>query len=72
MLIRNVIVFVAMALVLSCDNSGNSPSIETSQYTYDHNGRLVSISYSNGAMVNYSYDSEGNVLTKVVQSLKPL
>jgi len=67
MLMQKIIFFLAMSFIASCDNSyaigGMTPSIEQSQYTYDHNGRLVSVSYVNGTTINYAYDLEGNILT---------
>ena len=35
-------------------------------YGYDNAGRLVSIAYANGTVVNYTYDSVGNVTSRSV------
>ena len=35
-------------------------------YGYDNAGRLVSIAYANGTVVNYTYDSVGNLTSRTV------
>jgi YD repeat-containing protein len=37
---------------------------QTISYSYDAAGRLVSVSYSNGASIKYEYDAAGNI-TKI-------
>lgn len=39
------------------------PSAETQQhsYAYDATGRLIEVSYGNGAVLSYSYDANGNL-----------
>lgn len=32
-------------------------------YSYDTHGRLVSVTYSNGSTVTYTYDAAGNRIT---------
>ena len=35
-------------------------------YTYDNAGKLSSISYANGTVVNYTYDAAGNLTSRTV------
>lgn len=43
---------------------------DTAQYVYDAHGRLVRVTYSNGVVVDYSYDNAGN-RTQVVRTTSP-
>ena len=40
---------------------------EMVQYTYDALGRIVTVTYSSGAVITYTYDAAGN-RTQVVQT----
>jgi YD repeat-containing protein len=35
----------------------------TATYTYDSNGHLTSVAYSNGVTLTYTYDAAGNLLS---------
>lgn len=61
---RGRIVAIAAAAV-SVAVSGSAMA-GTIAYSYDTLGRLVQVSYPNGAVIQYSYDQSGNRLTYVV------
>jgi hypothetical protein len=46
-----------------------APSISALNYTYDLNGRLTFVSYTNGVGVNHTYDTAGNVIHVTTNSL---
>lgn len=56
------------------DYTGNAPDLydsnlncfDTTTYTYDNNGRILSEVYSKGGSISYTYDNAGNVLTETV------
>ncbi|CAN5177560.1 hypothetical protein BH10CYA1_BH10CYA1_62870 [soil metagenome] len=39
---------------------------DSATYEYDDNGRLVSVTYANGTVIVYNYDSAGNRTSVVV------
>ncbi|MDI6631181.1 MAG: stalk domain-containing protein [Bacillota bacterium] len=45
---------------------------EAAQYTYDSLGRLKSVIYENGLVIEYSYDPAGNVLKTTTKNTVPL
>ena len=45
-----------------------TPSLAATTYTYDTLGRVSSVTYDNGLIVVYSYDSVGNRTQVVVHS----
>ena len=51
------IIFCGLWLLLSC-----SAYAET--YTYDNTGRLTGVTYADGSQLNYSYDANGNRLSR--------
>lgn len=56
------------------DYIGDAPALydsnlncfDTTTYTYDNNGRILSEVYSKGGSISYTYDNAGNVLTETV------
>jgi uncharacterized protein (TIGR03437 family) len=44
---------------------------DTVVYKYDDTGRLISATYGNGAVVNYTYDGAGNLLSRGVPGTAP-
>jgi|GEM_PF-5581594 YD repeat-containing protein len=47
----------------------NTPLLAaTAQYTYDDLNRLIKVQYSDGAVIQYTYDAVGNRLTQQVQA----
>lgn len=56
------------------DYTGNAPALydsnlncfDTTTYTYDNNGRILSEVYSKGGSISYTYDNTGNILTETV------
>ncbi|MBV8594486.1 MAG: RHS repeat protein [Caulobacteraceae bacterium] len=45
-----------------------SPALANVTYTYDSLGRLASAAYDNGVTILYSYDENGNRLTRVINT----
>lgn len=58
---------LTLALVAA---QAQSADAQTVQYTYDALGRVVTVTYSNGAVITYTYDAAGNRIT-VVQAPPP-
>ena len=70
-----ILIFLLSSFIISCggdNNNKNSDSkIETDvnltvTYDYDELNRIKTANYSNGQIVNYVYDSSGNILEKRV------
>jgi len=61
---------IGLVFMSSCENNNSlniKPVVEQSQYSYDANGRLTSVSYSNGLTIKYSYDAAGNMLSQTIK-----
>jgi hypothetical protein len=58
------------AIALALASASEPARAETVQYTYDALGRMVTVTYSSGAVVTYTYDDAGNRL-EVVQTPPP-
>ena len=61
--LKLIILVVFLCLHLSAPGSAT-----TAQYTYDNLNRLVKVQYSDGTVIQYSYDAVGNRLTQEVQA----
>lgn len=44
----------------------NLDCFDTTTYTYDNNGRILSEVYSRGGSISYTYDNVGNILTETI------
>jgi len=42
---------------------------QTISYQYDNQNRLMKVDYGNGSIVNYTYDANGNIMSKVVSGV---
>lgn len=49
------------------------PQVTSQQatYQYDSDGRLISVTFSNGAKITYTYDADGNRKTVVATPATP-
>ena len=57
----------AATLLVVCDlGTGRAQS-----YEYDVDGRLVKVSYDDGATIQYDYDASGNILSRAVTVRAP-
>ncbi|KRF04508.1 hypothetical protein ASG89_21935 [Paenibacillus sp. Soil766] len=45
---------------------------QAATYTYDELNRLISVTYENGATINYTYDPAGNLLSATKSGLAPV
>jgi YD repeat-containing protein len=55
-------VMVALFMLISATAWAGSAS-----YTYDTLGRLTQVKYSNGVVIQYTYDAAGNRTTQVIK-----
>lgn len=53
-------------LAISLISSADTASAGTISYSYDTLGRLVQVTYPNGAVIQYIYDANGNRTTYIV------
>lgn len=58
----------AVATFLSCLCAASASTAAPIEYRYDALGRVVSVIYSGGQTIKYTYDAAGNRTTHVVQS----
>lgn len=62
---KKVSITLAFILITGITNlSVAAPDLAT--YTYDAQGRITQVTYSNGTKIIYSYDAEGNRTSKTV------
>jgi YD repeat-containing protein len=54
-------VFAVLAAVMLLAGSG---VVSAQQYTYDSVGRVLTVTYPNGATISYTYDRAGNRVTE--------
>lgn len=64
---------VGLAIITSIFIIGIASFAETIKYTYDNSDRLTKVEYSNGTVVEYTYDLAGNRLQEKINttSAKP-
>jgi YD repeat-containing protein len=62
---KEYIVLGMLAVFALC--LGKAASAET--YTYDSAGRLTGVSYGDGSSISYTYDNNGNILTRELIAL---
>ncbi len=59
-----LVIFLSLIfLFVGCSKKGDS-DIGTTSYSYDDSGRLTEANYGNGISIKYTYDKNGNLLTK--------
>lgn len=56
---KKIITFVLLASFLGAMDNAMAAT-DTATYSYDAQGRLKTITYTNGTTITYTYDSEGN------------
>ena len=61
-----VVLSVGLDLVSGSQAEADAPSVS---YTYDVQGRIIQAMYSNGIVVTYGYDVNGNIQTQAVTVL---
>jgi YD repeat-containing protein len=71
-----ILVLFLMLLLLSpmltAEFLQSSQPVPTETYSYDAAGRLIQVTYRDGYRINYSYDENGNILSKVISRGGPV
>lgn len=59
-------------LALACLISLWVGGVHAESYRYDAAGRLIAVSYDDGSSISYSYDANGNLLSRITEAAKAL
>lgn len=63
--IKISLIFLPVLFVFVCEQAFSA------SYTYDNANRLIGIDYGNGITVDYTYDANGNTVSKSVNDTTP-
>jgi YD repeat-containing protein len=65
-LIIALLLMLLLSPVLTAEFLQSSQPVPTETYSYDAAGRLIQVTYGDGYRINYSYDNNGNILSKTI------